>query len=167
MPRLRDSAGFATLKACADQAGISHDSCRLAVEDLSVIIAAKGGTLADITVGDCLELIQARDDRNGARRKGNSFYQLLHTAGLLPPGAPATLRMLDPRFQGQLTTAELIGQYDLACAPVRDLLTGYLGERQPAIRLCDAETARLPSRQAVLEGPRDPQPRHQLAAPGP
>ena len=133
MPRLRDSAGFATLKACADQAGISHDSCRLAVEDLSVIIAAKGGTLADITVGDCLELIQARDDRNGARRKGNSFYQLLHTAGLLPPGAPATLRMLDPRFQGQLTTAELIGQYDLACAPVRDLLTGYLGERQPAI----------------------------------
>ncbi len=41
--------------------------------------------------------------------------------------------MLDPRFQGQLTTAELIGQYDLACAPVRDLLTGYLDERQPAI----------------------------------
>lgn len=133
MPRLRDSAGFATLKACADRAGISHDSCRLAVEDLSVIIAAKGGTLADITVGDCLELIGARDARQGTRRKGNSFYQLLHTAGLLPPGAPATLRMLDPRFQGQLTTAELIGQYDLACAPVRDLLTGYLGERQPVI----------------------------------
>ena len=53
--------------------------------------------------------------------------------GLLPADAPATLRMLDPRFQGQLTTAELIGQYALACAPVRDLLIAYLGERQPSV----------------------------------
>jgi hypothetical protein len=53
--------------------------------------------------------------------------------GFLPPDAPATLRMLDPRFQGQLTTAELIGQYDLASAPVRDLLVGYLDERQPSV----------------------------------
>ena len=135
MPRLRDSAGFAALKDCAARAGISHDACRLAVEQLSVIIAAKGGTLADITAGDCLELIETRDACYGTRAhgKGNSFYQLLHTMGLMPAGAPATLRMLDPRFQGQLTTAELIGQYDLACAPVRDLLTGYLDERQPAV----------------------------------
>ncbi len=34
-------------------------------------------------------------------------------------------------------------------------------------RLRDAETARLPSREAVLEGPRGAQSRHQLAAPGP
>ena len=135
MPRLRDSAGFAALKDCAVRAGISHDACRLAVEQLSVIIAAKGGTLAGITAGDCLELIETRDAFYGTRvhGKGNSFYQLLHTMGLLPAGAPATLRMLDPRFQGQLTTAELIGQYDLACAPVRDLLTGYLDERQPSV----------------------------------
>ena len=65
--------------------------------------------------------------------RGNSFYQLLHMMGLLPPDAPATLRMLNPRFQGQLTTAELIGQYDLACIPVRDLLIGYLDERQPSV----------------------------------
>ena len=104
-----------------------------AVEQVG-IIAAKGGTLADITAGDCLELIEIRDAcyRTGYG-KGNSFYQLLHTMGLMPAGAPATLRMLDPRFQGQLTTAELIGQYDLACAPVRDLLTGYLDERQPGV----------------------------------
>jgi integrase len=133
MPRLRDSAGFGALRECADRAGISHDSLRLAVEDLSVIIAAKGGTLADITVGDCLELAEARDARHARRGKGIGFYQLLHATGLLPAGAPATLRMFDPRFQGQLTTAELIGQYDLACAPVRDLLVSYLSERQPAI----------------------------------
>jgi hypothetical protein len=133
MPRLRDSTGFEALKECADRAGISHDSFRLAVEDLSVIIAAKGGTLADITVGDCLELTEARDARHARRGKGIGFYQLLHAAGMLPAGAPATLRMFDPRFQGQLTTAELIGQYDLACAPVRDLLVSYLSERQPAV----------------------------------
>ncbi len=135
MPRLRDSAGFAALEDCAVRAGISHDSRRRAVEQLSVIIAAKGGTLADITVGDCLELMEIRDSRRGtlAQGRGNSFYQLLHTLGLLPVDAPATLRMLDPRFQGQLTTAELIGQYDLACVPVRDLLIAYLSERQPSV----------------------------------
>jgi hypothetical protein len=135
IPRLRDSAGFTALDACAGRAGISHDARRRAVEQLAVIIAAKGGTLADITAGDCLELMETRDAWYGTRAhgRGNSFCQLLHTMGLLPAGAPATLRMLDPRFQGQLTTAELIGQYDLACAPVRDLLTGYLGERQPAV----------------------------------
>lgn len=135
MPRLRDSAGFAALKVCAIQAGISRDAYRLAVEQLSIIIAAQGGTLADITVGDCLELIGTRDAFYGTRKhgKGNSFYQLLHTMGMLPAGAPATLRMLDPRFQGQLSTAELIGQYNLACVPVRDLLTGYLDERAPSV----------------------------------
>ena len=135
VPRLRDSAGFAALEDCATRAGISHDSRRRAVEHLSVIMAAKGGTLADITAGDCLELMEIRDSRRGtlANGQGNSFYQLLHAMGLLPPDAPATLRMLDPRFQGQLTTAELIGQYDLACAPVRDLLISYLGERQPSV----------------------------------
>ena len=136
MPRLRDSGGFARLEACAARSGISDLSRRRAIGQLSVILAAKGGTLADITVGDCLEFIEAQDARHRetlTSGKGNSFYQLLHMMGLLPPDAPATLRMLNPRFQGQLTTAELIGQYDLACIPVRDLLVGYLDERQPSV----------------------------------
>lgn len=135
MPRLRDSGGFARLEECAGRAGISDLSRRRGVEQLSAILAAKGGTLADITVGDCLEFMETRDAILGDRTKGrgNSFYQLLHMMGLLPPDAPATLRMLNPNFRGQLTTAELIGQYDLACIPVRDLLTGYLDERQPSV----------------------------------
>jgi hypothetical protein len=135
LPRVRDSAGFAALSACADRAGISFDSRRRAVEQVSVILAAKGGEIADITVGDCLELMEIRDALAGklAGGKGNGFYQLLRTMGVIPPDAPATLRMLDPRFQGQLSTAELIGQYDLTCKPVRDLLVDYLNERQPSI----------------------------------
>jgi hypothetical protein len=136
MPRLRDSSGFARLEASAARSGISDLSRRRAAEQLSVILAAKGGTLADITVGDCLEFMETQDTRHRETQtsgRGNSFYQLLHMMGLLPPDAPATLRMLNPRFQGQLTTAELIGQYDLACIPVRDLLIGYLDERQPSV----------------------------------
>jgi len=135
MPRLRDPGGFARLETCAARAGISDLSRRRAAEQLSAILAAKGGTLADITVGDCLEFMETRDTLLGdlTRGRGNSFYQLLHMMGLLPAEAPATLRMLNPRFQGQLTTAELIGQYDLACTPVRDILTGYLDERQPSV----------------------------------
>jgi integrase len=136
MPRLRDSSGFARLEACAARSGISDLSRRRAAEQLSVILAAKGGTLADITVGDCLEFMETQDTRHRetlTSGRGNSFYQLLHMMGLLPPDAPATLRMLNPRFQGQLTTAELIGQYDLTCIPVRDLLIGYLDQRQPSV----------------------------------
>src|SRR5260370_11474857 len=79
----------------------------------------KGGVIADITVGDCLELMEIRDTIAGTLDggKGAGFYQLLHAMGIFPPDAPATLRMLDPRFQGQLSTAELIDQYALSCPP--------------------------------------------------
>ena len=41
--------------------------------------------------------------------------------------------MISTRFAGQLTAGQLIGRYDLACGPVRDLLVDYLRERQPGI----------------------------------
>jgi len=53
--------------------------------------------------------------------------------GIFPADAPATLRMLNPRFQGQLSPAELIDRYALACRPVRDLLVAYLEERRPGV----------------------------------
>lgn len=135
MPRVRDPRGFAALEARAIADGVGFDVRRSAIEQISAILAAKGGVIADITVGDCLELMDVRDALAGtmASGKGASFYQLLHQAGIFPPDAPATLRMLDPRFQGQLATGELIDQYALACRPVRDLLVGYLDERQPSV----------------------------------
>jgi integrase len=48
--------------------------------------------------------------------------------------------MLDPRFQGQLTDAELIDQYVIACQPVRDLLVEYLGERRPSLDYASLKT---------------------------
>ena len=80
------------------------------------MIAAKGGTLAGITAGDCLELMETRDAACGPRgSKGGRFYQLLHAMGTFPAGAGDAAHV-DPRFQGQLSTAELVDQYALACA---------------------------------------------------
>jgi hypothetical protein len=59
------------------------------------------------------------------------FYQMLHRAGALEPGAPPVLREL--RATGRRTPEELIGRYRLDCGPVRDLLVDYLKERQPAL----------------------------------
>jgi hypothetical protein len=43
------------------------------------------------------------------------------------------VRLFSPMYQGQLTPAQLIDRYDLACRPVRDLLVDYLRERQPGV----------------------------------
>jgi len=142
MPRVRDPAGFAALEERAAATGVGFFSRRRAIEQVSVILAAKGGAVADITVGDCLEFLEVRDRLAGTLDggKGAGFYQLLHAAGTFPAGAPATMRMLDPRFQGQLPDAELIDQYAIASQPVRDLLVNYLGERRPALDYASLKT---------------------------
>ena len=68
-----------------------------------------------------------------ANRHSSFVYQLLHSAGVFPTGAPASVRMISTRFAGQLTVEQLVDRYDLACRPVRDLLVDYLRERQPGI----------------------------------
>jgi integrase len=131
LSRVRDPAGFAALEQSASAAGTGFSGRQRAAEQVAVILAAKGGVIADVTVGDCLEYLQARDRHSGATSV--AFYQQLHCAGIFPPGAPATLRMLDPRFQGQLTDAELVDQYAIGCQAVRNLLVEYLGERRPSL----------------------------------
>ena len=101
---------------------------------VAVIMAVKGGMTGDITVGDCLELLEARARAKGDSDNGGTyFYQLLHAAGFLPAGAPPRAGMLNPRVRGQLSAGQLIDRYDLACRPVRDLLADYLDERRPGI----------------------------------
>jgi len=86
-------------------------------------------------VGDCLQLLDLTyeycEDRPGG--SGLHFYQLLHATGIFSDDAPITVRMLGAGRKGQLTPAQLIDRYDLACRSVRDLLVDYLSERQPAL----------------------------------
>ncbi|MGH3449309.1 MAG: tyrosine-type recombinase/integrase, partial [Haloechinothrix sp.] len=141
MARVRDPDGFATLNGLVQASGSGKGTTRGALVRIAYIMAAKGGLVRDITVGDCLELVEisiAEYPRYGRDGTGPYFYKLLHTMGVFPPQAPPTVRMFSPlyqggQFQGQLTPEQLIDRYDLACRPVRDLLVDYLRERQPGI----------------------------------
>ena len=94
-------------------------------------IRAKGGQVADITIGDCLELLQIA---GGLLRSSDAtspyFYQLLRAAGVFGAAAPPGPAL---KTQGQLSCEQLTDRYAIACRPVLDLLVDYLRERQPAI----------------------------------
>jgi hypothetical protein len=135
--RVRDPAGFARLREVRDAGTFGNSAVVPALEKVSLILAAKGGTVADVTVGDCLELLKAsRDVFPGPARSSHHspfFYQVLHAAGVFPATAPPTVRMFSSLFAGQLTVEQMVDRYDLACRPARDLLVDYLRERQPGI----------------------------------
>jgi hypothetical protein len=57
MARTRDPAGFADLRAHCDADPVRESTTRLALHRIAALTAAKGGVVADITVGDCLELL--------------------------------------------------------------------------------------------------------------
>jgi Phage integrase family len=128
----RDPDGFARLTALCHGAGVATRTVELALRRIAVIVAAKGGLVADITVGDCLQLIHLIDKRQPTARTARSpyFYQLLRSAGVLDDQAP-TARGL--RTQGQLDCEQLINRYRIECRPVRDLLVDYLRERRTGL----------------------------------
>ncbi|MET8518275.1 site-specific integrase [Streptomyces sp. NPDC005077] len=133
LAQYRDREGFTRLRAhCEAFSGVSAEAVRHTLHRSALIIAAKGGTLTDITVGDVLQLLDAEADTfAGPPRHVPVFYQMLHTLGLFDDHAPTRLREL--RTPGQRTPDELIDRYQLSCQPVRDLLVDYLRERQPAL----------------------------------
>jgi integrase len=135
MARVRDSDGFAALRAAGRDAAVSSTTESGALRRIAYVMAAKGGTVREITVGDCLEMLdlQAEYVQKGLAGNGPYFYQLMRTIGTFPDDAPATVLMLNSGYRGQLTAAQLIDRYDVACRLVRDLLVDYLQERQPAL----------------------------------
>jgi hypothetical protein len=136
----RDPQGFARLASACDAAsGVSVVARGQTLYRAAMIVAAKGGTIVNITVGDLLELFDAQSDVSDNPAAGRTlFYRLLHEMGILGPAAPSTLRAL--RTAGQRSPAELIDRYRLRCRPVRDLLVDYLRERQPALDYNSMET---------------------------
>jgi hypothetical protein len=141
MSALRDPGGFARLRALCDggsAAAVSKTARTRTLRRAAVILAAKGGMLADITIGDLLELLDTEADVHGAARSdGAASYRLLREMGIFGPAAPARLRQL--RTAGQRTPAELIDRHQLTCRPIRDLLVDYLRERQPAMDYASLE----------------------------
>jgi hypothetical protein len=133
LARTRDPHGFARLRAlCAADPQVSGFAAALTLRRSAEIIAAKGGTLADVTVGDALELMDREAETfTCPTRDHKVFYRMLRELGVFEDQAPQRLRAF--RTAGQLTPAELVDRYVLQCRPVRDLLVDYLAERQPAM----------------------------------
>ena len=133
MARVRDPDGFAALTRAVGAGGIGLQDGQQALTQIACILAAKGGLVADVTAGDCVELVElARQMRGEAEGRAARplFYQVLREVGVLGEKAPATLRVFSGR--GQPSPAQLIDRYHLACRPVRDVLVDYLTERQPS-----------------------------------
>jgi len=131
MARCRDPEGFAALGALVERDPANASTKELALRRIATIMAAKGGVVADITVGDCLELLDVVGAKDGRADTSPYFYQLLHTLDVFPPTAPATVRMF--KSQGQLSVEQLVDRYPIACRPIRDLLVDYLRDRQPVV----------------------------------
>jgi integrase len=133
LARTRDPAGFARLRAaCAVAPEVSPAAGQLTLHRTAVIVAAKGGTLADISVGDVLELLDAEAAVRTKVTGGTAvFYRMLHQLGIF--GEPAPVNVRHARSVGQRTPDELIDRYQLSCRPIRDLLVDYLRERQPTL----------------------------------
>jgi integrase len=129
----RDPGGLARLRAhCEADPDVPSRALARILYRSSLIMAAKGGGLGEITVGDVAELLDAERDAHGQIGDGTTlFYKTLRETGMLGDQAPLTLRHL--RTPGQRTPEDMIDRYHLACRPVRDLLVDYLKERQPAL----------------------------------
>jgi len=134
MAHTRDPDGFARLRelAEADPAGSQLDA-RVAETRIATLLACKGGTISDLTVGDCVELIdtQRRVHTRGGQKKVD-FYLRLRALGIFPSDAPPTIRAFGLAL-GRLSLEELVDRYRLQCRPVRDLLVDYLRERQASL----------------------------------
>ena len=129
----RDREGFSRLRAHgAANPEVPERAVDRMLHRSSLIMAANGGALAEITVGDVVELIDAESAAHGQPGDGTTvFYRTPHELGILGEKAPSSLRQL--RTPGQRTPEQMIDRYHLACRPVRDLLVDYLKERQPAL----------------------------------
>jgi integrase len=134
MARTRDPDGFAALARSLASAAVGLQAGQQALTRVACILATKGGLVADVTVGDCVELLElARQMRGEAEGRAGSplFYQLLREAGVLGEDAPASLRVFAGR--GRPGPAQLIDRYRIACRSVRDVLVDYLAEREASV----------------------------------
>src|SRR5262249_51891237 len=122
---------------CDQEAGRTQAG-KTALIRIAMIMSAKGGRVADVTVGDCLQLVEVTD-QDGAKLHGGGrnplFCQLVRAVGGLGRDAPTAGGVFSG--SGQPTCAQLIDRYHIACRPVRDVLVDYLTERKLS---CDFST---------------------------
>ena len=131
MIRSRDPDGFERLRLLSEaDPRVTPQALKHTLFRTAVIIAAKGGTLADIDVGDVLEVLEAEAGLRGQRRSGSATLHLLGQMGIF---GPDVLSLREMRSIGQRSVEELVDRYPIASRAIRDLLVDYLKERQASI----------------------------------
>ncbi len=134
MAHTRDPDGFARLRRLAEAEPVgSQLDARVAETRIATLLACKGGVINDLTVGDCVELVDTQRlvHTRGGQKKVD-FYLRLRALGIFPQDAPPTIRAFGLAL-GQLSIEELVDRYRLQCRPVRDLIVDYLRERQASL----------------------------------
>jgi len=131
LARVRDPEGFAELSSRCEASAAGRTMKSSALRRAAAIMAAKGGGVADIAVGDCLELALLLDQDSRRTNKGMGLYGVLKSMGVFGADAPSTLRTF--ATQGQLSPAQMLDRYGIVCADVREVLHNYLLERAPAL----------------------------------
>jgi len=106
MARTRDSTAFADLNQACTEGQVGLQAAQQALTRIAVIMAAKGGPVSAVRVGDCVELL-ATVTGTGLQTNARSplFYQLLrrHVWG---EDAPAAIEMFSGN--GQHSCEQLI-----------------------------------------------------------
>jgi hypothetical protein len=97
MASCRDPEGFTQIQAlCSADPGVSRAAGTRTSYRASLILAAKGGAIADITIGDLLELLAAEAATlNSAPGATHLFYRVLRTMNVFGSETPATLYVLN------------------------------------------------------------------------
>jgi integrase len=131
MARVRDREGFGELAARCAASGAGSTMTKSIMRRAATIMAAKGGLIADITVGDCLELEELQAVGMRRTNRGGGLYGALHSMGILGADAPSTLRAF--ATQGQLSPEQMLQRFGIQCEPVRQVLNEYLLERAPSL----------------------------------
>ena len=131
MLRASDAEGFSQLRGVCEQLpAITPIAERHVTRRCTMVLAAKGGRLFDITLGDVLELLEVEDRLQADVRSRPATFKVLRELGVFRADVPAWRAL---RRSGQRSPEELVDRYPLACRAVRDLLVAYLKERQPAV----------------------------------
>jgi hypothetical protein len=134
MAQVRDPHGFVRLaELAATEPASSQADAKIAATRIATILACKGGTVTDIAVGDCVELVDTmlRVQTRGGQKKVD-FYLRLRALGVFPGDAPHSIRAFG-LAGGRLTIEQLVDRYHIQCRPIRDLLVDYLRDRQPSL----------------------------------
>ena len=107
--------------ACAGRTSVTgRVTLRGALTRIAFIMAAKGGSVRDITVGDSLELLEIAPSSvtsTAEAEEAPTSTSCCTPWAIFPADAPPTVRLFSTMYQGQLTPDKLIDRYDLACRP--------------------------------------------------